>query len=42
MWNLYWCDQHQRFHRYEFAAPTQSLDRLLKEIDEDPTALFWG
>ncbi len=22
--------------------PTQSLDRLLKEIDDDPTALFWG
>lgn len=41
-WTLYWCDQHQKFHRYEFAPPTQSLDRLLKEIDDDPTAIFWG
>ena len=42
LWSLYWSDQHQKFHRYEFATPTQSLDRLLKEIDDDPTALFWG
>jgi hypothetical protein len=41
-WALYWSDQHQKFHRYEFVAPTQSVDRLLKEIDDDPTALFWG
>jgi hypothetical protein len=41
-WTLYWCDQHEKFHRYEFVPPTQSLDRLLTEIDDDPTAIFWG
>ena len=41
-WSLYWCDQYQKFHRYELAAPTESLDLLLGEIDDDPTAIFWG
>lgn len=41
-WTLYWPDRHSRFHRYEDIDPTPTIDRLLAEIDADPTCIFWG
>ena len=41
-WTLYWGDRNLKFHLYEAAAPSQTIDDLLHEIDTDPTAIFWG
>jgi hypothetical protein len=41
-WTLYWADRNSRWHRYDDLAPTISLDHVLREIDEDPTCIFWG
>ena len=39
IWTLYWRDRNLKFHLYEAAAPTQTIDELLDEIDTDPTAM---
>jgi Protein of unknown function (DUF3024) len=41
-WSLYWRDRHLRFHRYGQLPPSSHIDDLLREIDRDPTAIFWG
>jgi hypothetical protein len=41
-WTLYWPDRNSQFHRYERLKPTPNLQRLLDEIDADPTCIFWG
>ena len=42
LWSLYWRDRNLRFHAYDLAAPTASIEELLAELDRDPTAIFWG
>lgn len=42
LWTLYYCDQRDRFQLYPDAAPRRTLERLLDEIDADPTGIFWG
>ena len=41
-WRLYCADGNRRWHSYGMAEPTTRLDELIKEIDEDPTGIFWG
>jgi hypothetical protein len=41
-WSLYWTDRNSRFHLYDLVEPNESLGELLQEIDDDPTAIFWG
>jgi len=41
-WSLYWTDRNSKFHRYDRAAATATVERLLAEIDADPTCIFWG
>ena len=41
-WSLLWRDRHLRFHAYDRLAPSVHVDDLLREIDADPTAIFWG
>lgn len=41
-WTLYRRDRNLRFHAYDLLAPTPSVERLLEELDRDPTAVFWG
>lgn len=41
-WSLYWRDRNLRFHAYDQAPPSTSIDDLLAEIDHDPTHIFWG
>ncbi len=41
-WKLYWCNQHQKFFSYDGLSPKTEIKELLKEIDEDPTCIFWG
>lgn len=42
-WALYWSDRNSRWHPYEEQfEPTPALSAALVEIDDDPTAIFWG
>ena len=41
-WKLYWCNQHQQFFIYDGLSPKTEIKELLKEVDEDPTCIFWG
>lgn len=40
-WTLYWSDSNSRWHIYDEIRPG-SIDRLLKEVESDPTGIFWG
>ena len=42
LWSLYWRDRDLRFHEYDRAPATVSVEDLLAEVDLDPTAIFWG
>jgi hypothetical protein len=42
LWSLYWRDRNQRFHEYDRAPATESVEELLAEVDRDPTAIFSG
>ena len=41
-WTLYCADRNSKWHEYYDIEPTKNIDALLKEIDEDPTGIFWG
>lgn len=41
-WTLYWRDRNQRWHPYEPHPGSRSINRLLAEVDQDPTGIFWG
>lgn len=41
-WTLWWADRNGRWNRYWDLEATPDLDRILREIDEDSTAIFWG
>lgn len=41
MWSLDWRNSHGEFHPYDI-NPSPDVTDLLAEIDEDPTAIFWG
>jgi hypothetical protein len=41
-WMLYWPDRNSRWHEYDDVDPTDALDDLLREVDKDPTGIFWG
>ena len=42
MWVLYWRDRNSKWHLYERIAPVKNIDRILAEIDRDPTGIYWG
>ena len=41
-WRLFWADRNSRWHIYEELGPSPDFDVLLKEVDDDPTGIFWG
>lgn len=41
-WTIYWRDQHQRWHIYKEHSGSRAFFRLLAEVDQDPTHIFWG
>lgn len=41
-WTLYCADRNDRWHEYTELLPLRNLDKILEEIDRDPTGIFWG
>lgn len=41
-WSLYWRDRNLKWHLYKEVKASASFDPLLKEVDQDPTGIFWG
>ena len=41
-WQLYWADRNSEFHIYDPLPPLPAVDRLLREISDDPTCIFFG
>ena len=41
-WTLYCADRNSRWHEYCDLKSNADLDILLKEVDDDPTCIFWG
>lgn len=42
VWALYCADRNTKWHEYYGLEPNKDLDALLKEVDADPTCIFWG
>ena len=42
LWTLYWQDRNLRWHIYDRIEPSKQLEDIIKEIDNDPTGIFWG
>ena len=41
-WLLYWRDRNGRWHKDEGLAPIKNIDRILAQLDRDPTGIYWG
>jgi hypothetical protein len=41
-WTLYWCDRNQRWHSYDGFEDRRDFLELLREVEADPTCIFWG
>jgi len=41
-WAFYYSDRNCRCPEYAELMPTKKIYELLKEIDRDPTRIFWG
>ena len=41
-WVLYCADRNARWHKYWNIGPSEDLEELVREVDKDPTGIFWG
>ena len=41
-WSLWWRDRNIKWHRFDDATPSRDIGVLLRVVDEDSTAIFWG
>ena len=41
-WTLYWFDRNSKAHRYDLIDAHQPIQRILDEVEADPTCIFWG
>jgi len=41
-WMLKWSDRHGRFHPYEGFESVREFQRLIEEVESDPTGIFLG
>lgn len=41
-WRIYWRRADLKWHSYQPAAEVQTIEELLKVIDEDAHGCFWG
>ncbi len=42
LWTLYCCDRNSRWHEDYEIGPSQELDELIAEVEEDATGIYWG
>ena len=42
LWTLYCADRNGKWHLYMECDPEKDIGKLIKEIDEDPTGIFYG
>jgi hypothetical protein len=42
VWRLFCQHRDRRWHTYQALPAASSLVKLLKEVDADPTGIFWG
>jgi hypothetical protein len=41
-WTLYWYDMKNRRQPYPTGRNRDTLDKLILEVEKDPTGIFWG
>jgi len=41
-WTLYCADRNSKWHLFAEVEPSKDFERLLQEVDEDSTGIFWG
>jgi hypothetical protein len=41
-WTIYWRDRNEKWHLYSEINPRKQIEEIIKEIDADPTGIFWG
>jgi hypothetical protein len=41
-WTLYFGDRYGKWTMYFDLDPKQPVDTIIKELEEDPTCVFWG
>jgi hypothetical protein len=41
-WDLYCRDRNSKWYLYSEIDSSANFDGLLKEVDRDPTGIFWG
>ena len=41
-WTLYCADRNNKWHQYLDVEPTSRFERLLDEVNADPTGIFFG
>ena len=40
-WTLYWYDRKNRRQPYPTGRNKDTLEKLIREVDSDPTGIFW-
>jgi hypothetical protein len=41
-WRLFWLRHTGRWYAYENTGPSRDPARLVRELEDDPTHIFWG
>ena len=41
VWTLYWYDRKNRRQPYPTGRNRDTLEKLIREVDSDPTGIFW-
>jgi hypothetical protein len=41
-WSLYFMDRNSYWHLYDLVKPSANFEDILREVDSDPTGIFWG
>ena len=41
-WALYFMNRDSNWHLYDIVKPSANFEDILKELDQDPTGIFWG
>jgi hypothetical protein len=41
-WALYACNRYERWFLFDLIDRSPKIDRLLSEVNRDPTGIFWG